>query len=226
MANQKLKTVYLIRHGQSEDNAAPVFQSVDSPLSKNGIHQAEAIAERMADHKVDKIISSPLQRAKQTAEHISRSVGTNVQYSDLFVERIKPKNLNGKPWSDELAMQLWRDWEESLYTSNLRVEDGENYDDIIARADLALNYLSDTEADSIVVVSHGHFIRTLITRVLLGDKLTGPILKHFLDRTSIENTGITILLYKDAFEEGFKWRLLTLNDDTHFTIQPNTVITG
>ena len=30
------KTIYFIRHGQSEDNAAPVFQAPDSPLSELG----------------------------------------------------------------------------------------------------------------------------------------------------------------------------------------------
>ena len=40
------KVVYFVRHGQSEDNVAPVFQSPDSPLSAVGRNQAARIAAR------------------------------------------------------------------------------------------------------------------------------------------------------------------------------------
>ena len=42
------KVVYFVRHGQSEDNVAPVFQSPDSPLSAVGRNQAARIAARVA----------------------------------------------------------------------------------------------------------------------------------------------------------------------------------
>ena len=42
------KTIYLVRHGQSEANITPVFQSTDSPLSDKGIQQAKHIAERVS----------------------------------------------------------------------------------------------------------------------------------------------------------------------------------
>jgi Fructose-2,6-bisphosphatase len=42
------KTVYLIRHGQSEDNVREVFQSPESPLTKKGEKQAKNIAKRIS----------------------------------------------------------------------------------------------------------------------------------------------------------------------------------
>jgi len=136
--NKIEKTIYLLRHGQSKDNVAPVFQSTVSPLSDIGLEQAEFIAERVSKVSFEALISSPLQRTKQTAEAISRSTGKTITFSDLFVERIKPTNLDGKPYTDEAANKLWREWEMSLYTPGMRAEDGENYDGILKRAEDAL----------------------------------------------------------------------------------------
>lgn len=210
------KTVYFVRHGQSVDNALPVFQSAGSPLSKKGISQAERIAERLATAPFEALIASPLQRAKETAERIARKASKEIIVSDLFVERIKPDELDGKPWDDADAVGMWRAWEETLYSPGpVRVSNGENYDDTIARVDRALAFLLSRPESTLAVVTHGYFLRAILARVLLGDAVTGATLKRFQERISVENTGITILRYADAFEEDFAWRLWTLNDHAH-----------
>lgn len=118
------KIVYFVRHGQSKDNAAPVFQSTDSPLSDIGIAQAHKIAQRVSKLKFDALISSPLPRTRQTSEIIAAKTGRDPEYSDLFVERIKPSDINGKPYTDEVAGNTWREWEKSLYTPGMKIQDG------------------------------------------------------------------------------------------------------
>lgn len=216
MPEKAKKVVYFVRHGQSLDNASPVFQSADSPLSEKGQNQASQIAERISHLSFESLVSSPYPRASQTAQAIAKKTGKSVEFSNLFTERIKPTSLNGKPWNDEQANKIWRLWEDSLYGSNLRVEDGENYDDIVKRADNALQFLLDRTEQSMVVVSHGHFIRTMVSRVLLGDRLSGDILRKIQMVASMENTAITVLFYSDAFEESDCWRLWTYNDHAHF----------
>jgi hypothetical protein len=54
------KTVYFVRHGQSVDNASPVFQSINSPLSKKGERQAKNIAERLSSLQFETLIASPV----------------------------------------------------------------------------------------------------------------------------------------------------------------------
>ncbi len=213
----KKKIVYIVRHGQSEDNAAPVFQSYDSPLSDKGKSQAIKLADRTKHLEFDTLISSPQQRAKETAQVISNAAGKDIEFSDLFLERFKPTAIDGKPWDDPVANEIWRKWETSLITPGIKVEDGENFDDIIQRADKALDFLENRDEDSMLVVSHGHFIRTIIARVMLGDGLTGDFLKRFYELASLENTAITVLKFKDAYEEDYRWRLWTLNDHAHFT---------
>lgn len=210
------KTVYLVRHGQSIDNASPVFQSEESPLSPKGQRQARQIATRISKLSFDSLISSHLPRAAETANFISKATGKQIEQSELFAERRKPQAISGKPWKDELASKTWRRWEESLYTSGLRVDDGENYDKIVGRVDSALDFLVNRAENTIVVVTHGFFLRAIVARVLLGDGLTGPNMRKFQTHASMENTGITVLHYRDAFEEDSHWRLWTYNDHAHF----------
>lgn len=214
----KEKTVYFVRHGESEGNIAAVFQSPDSPLNEKGRRQAESIADRVFRLSFDTLIASPLQRAKQTAEAISKKTGKKIEYSDLFVERIKPTYINGKPYTDKRADSLWDEWQESLYTPGMRVEDGENFDDLLTRADEALSFLAGRAEQSMVVVTHGYFLRTIISRVLLGDLLTGESFRRIQIAASMENTGITVLRYFIDAEEGLTeptWNLWIYNDHAH-----------
>lgn len=215
MDNEIEKIVYFVRHGQSEDNVAPVFQSPDSPLSERGKKQAESIAQRVSKLAFDVLIASPLTRAKQTAEIIAKTTRKQPEYSRLFAERSNPTYVNGKPYTDEKANALWRKCHESLYISGMRVEDGENFDDLIMRADKALASLQNRPEQSFVVVTHGYFLRTIVARVLLGDLLSGEVFRNIQKMATMENTGITVLKYCDSFEEEPSWRLWIYNDHAH-----------
>lgn len=209
------KIVYFVRHGQSEDNVAPVFQSPKSPLNEIGKKQAESIAQRVSKLSFDALIASPFERAKQTAEAIAKTTGKQAEYSELFVERVKPTYVDGKPYTDERANTLWREWEKSLFTPGMRIEDGENFDDLMARADKALAFLQNRAEQSLVVVTHGYFLRTIVARVLLGELLSGETFRNIQRTAAIENTGITVLQYRDSFEEKPMWRLWIFNDHAH-----------
>ncbi len=209
------KTIYFVRHGESADNVAPVFQAPDSPLSPKGREQADHIAKRVSGLSFDALIASPLQRAKTTAEIIAAATGKTPEFSDIFVECAKPAVLNGKPYEDSEANALWRQWQESLRTPGMRADDGENFDDIIERADTALELLKNREEQSIVVVTHGYFLRTIVTRVLLGDTLTPETFGNFQKLMFMENTGLSVLLYEGAFEQDPCWRLWVYNDHAH-----------
>jgi|SRR3989344_1887051 len=209
------KVVYFVRHGQSDDNVTPVFQSPDSPLSKKGKQQADFIAKRVSEVAFDVIISSPQQRTRQTAEIISEITGRKIEFSKLFVERIKPSFINGKSYTDEAASKTWRDWENSLVTAGHKVEDGESYNEITRRADEALDYLLERPEKNLLVVTHGYILRTIVARVLLGNTLEPRSFKNLQKVMSMENTGITVMVYEGAFEQDPCWRLRIYNDHAH-----------
>jgi len=218
------KMVYFVRHGQSEDNVAPVFQSSDSPLSAVGKNQAERIAARVAKLSFDVLLASPYRRAHETAEVMSTVTGKTPELCALFTERVKPTSVNGKPFTDAQADQVWRAWTQSLSTPGMRVEDGENYDDLLTRADAALVLLHDRAEPSLVVVTHGYFLRTMVARVLLGAALSGEAFQHFHKVAAIENTGLTVLRYQAGCEEDPCWRLWIYNDHAHLADEPTAVL--
>lgn len=208
------KIVYFVRHGQSVDNAAPVFHSLDSPLSELGKKQAEKIAERISRIDFETLIASPLPRARETAHAVVKLTNKIPEYSDLFVERKKPTNLYGKSLEDEEAGLLGKKWKESLYTPGLRVEDGENFDDLVARADQALEFLASRPEKRLVVVTHGNFLRAMVVRVILAGSLTPEAFKNFYSNTQMENTGLTVLRY-DKTNRSSGWQLWIYNDHAH-----------
>ncbi len=210
------KIVYFVRHGESTGNISPVFQAPDSPLSEKGREQASRVAQRVAKISFGVLVASPMERTKQTAEFITQATGKNPLYSDLFVERLKPSGLNGKPYSDKEADVLWKEWEESLVLPGLKVEDGENFAEIVSRADRALTFLENCAEEAIVVVTHGYFLRVILARILLGDLLTSELFLRFHKATATKNTGITVLKYdKKHADAHLSWRLLTYNDHAH-----------
>lgn len=210
-----MKTVYLVRHGESEANVAPIFQEPTSPLSPQGRNQATLIAERAKNIPFDVLIASPFTRARMTAEIIGAATGKAPEYSELFIERVKPTSINGKPYTDEQANAIWRAWEKSLITPGSHIEDGENFDDLVARADRALQYLATRPEEAILVVTHGFFLRTVMARVLLKEVLTPEAYGNIQSAARMENTGITVLKFEPGFEQEPAWRLWTYNDHAH-----------
>lgn len=80
--------VLLIRHGQSEGNAAGRFGGhTATPLSARGKAQAEATARALATEKFSAIYTSDLVRAVQTAAPLAKLSGVELQLTDAFRER-------------------------------------------------------------------------------------------------------------------------------------------
>ena len=67
------KIVYFVRHGQSEDNVAPVFQAPESPLSAVGRAQAARLAARVATLSFQALLASPYRRAKKRPPSLATS---------------------------------------------------------------------------------------------------------------------------------------------------------
>ncbi len=82
-----VKNVFIFRHGQTDKNLAGLWQgySIDVPLNKTGLEQAEQLAEKVKTLNLDKLFSSPLIRARQTAQKISEANGNMLVtvYNDL-----------------------------------------------------------------------------------------------------------------------------------------------
>ncbi len=78
--------IYLVRHAESLKNKEGLDRTAETPLSVKGVEQAEFVARRLANIKIDVIYSSSYQRARQTAEVISKTIGKPIEYWDHLIE--------------------------------------------------------------------------------------------------------------------------------------------
>jgi len=97
--------IYFVRHGLTEANIKRIFagQKDDSLLTDEGREQAKVAAKKIIKEgiKIDKIYSSPLKRAYETAEIIAKELGFNA--SDIFIDNrvieYDMGSLSGAPWN-------------------------------------------------------------------------------------------------------------------------------
>jgi broad specificity phosphatase PhoE len=79
--------IFLIRHGETDSNAARIVQTPDVPLSNRGVAQAERLAQRLAAEGVSAILSSDLRRAVMTAEHLHGATAAPIRFDAGLQER-------------------------------------------------------------------------------------------------------------------------------------------
>jgi uncharacterized phosphatase len=123
--------------------------TTETPLSETGRQQAEAAGQKIKDLDIQHIISSPLSRAKETAEIIAEQIGypvSKIEVNPLFIERHFGE-FEGKVQTPDLDIDS--------------VADVETIDTILERAKKALAYLETLDYENILVVSHGSFGRAL-----------------------------------------------------------------
>ncbi|WP_061291852.1 bifunctional RNase H/acid phosphatase [Herbidospora cretacea] len=82
-ATRVATTLILLRHGQTALSVEKRFSGLgDPPLTELGESQAEKAATRLAEAKLDAIVSSPLGRARQTAEAVAKATGLPVHVDE------------------------------------------------------------------------------------------------------------------------------------------------
>ncbi|MFV0498549.1 MAG: histidine phosphatase family protein [Bacilli bacterium] len=90
----KRNSIYLLRHGETDWNRIGRIQGIkDIPLNKNGLRQAKKMGKYLRKLRIDLIYTSPLKRAKETAEIINEFLNTKIVVSKSLMEM--PVNYNG-----------------------------------------------------------------------------------------------------------------------------------
>ena len=92
--------VYLVRHAEAFGNINEVFQGhIDTEVTEKGYRQLNALSERFKNINLDSIYTSPLIRARVTAEYINKNFGYELKFNDGLIE-INGGQFEGKPWSE------------------------------------------------------------------------------------------------------------------------------
>ncbi|HTH93327.1 MAG TPA: histidine phosphatase family protein [Candidatus Paceibacterota bacterium] len=209
-----MKKIYFVRHGQSEGNSGPIRQTAETPLTEKGREQAQIVAKRCKNIPTELMVCSTMVRTRQTADAILAEVPQPVEYSDLFVERRRTSDELGKPKDDPKALEVEKVIVEHFAEPGFRYSDEENFDDLKERAKKALEYLANRPEETILVVSHGFFMRVLMSYVVFGDELTGKECQQFIRKFETENTSISVIEGMPV-PLGMRWSMWIWNDHAH-----------
>ncbi len=206
-----MKKIYFVRHGEAEGNVTRIAQDEHTPLTENGHNQAKVVADRVAKLAIEKVYVSSMVRAFDTGAYIVDNLGISSVSSPLFREWTTPESVRGKGHDSEEYSKWSKALNENYHDVNWRYEDAENFSDLLKRVEDATTLLEEDKSDSLLVVSHGKFLRLLLAYVLMGKNLTPQAHLQIAQAVKVSNTGITV------FEvENGEWTLITWNDHAHF----------
>jgi len=193
------KIFHLIRHGESQANQQGVYQgqNYDTPLTKKGHQQAQAVAKILKNVSAHSIYSSPLKRSYQTALFIKKQTKLKLIKDNNLLE-INHGNWEGKKSKDlnsfqQKKLKLWRQNPVGIQMTN-----GENIQDVVTRCKKFIKSLDDRRY---VVVAHDLVIRVIASMALHHDYKY--IWKYYLD-----NCGVTTVSFNPL-------RLVSLNQNFH-----------
>lgn len=179
--------LYFVRHGQTEWNQKRVLQGhKDSPLTEEGIEQADSLKKRLLSIPISKCISSPLGRARQTADILvpasipifENRLITEMQFGDA--EGL-PKEL----FKERYPQSFYNLWHKAdLYDPS--EFSGETFQSMLKRGKRFLDSLrSEKSESSILIISHGMILKVLFALIWEHD------LTQFWEDPVPLNTSIT-----------------------------------
>ncbi len=201
-------TLYLVRHGETDYNRHNIVQGrgVDAPLNEQGQRQAKALARRFASVPLEAIYTSPLQRAVATAEVVRLYHPEVPLYRMADLEEMDWGHLEGKPYAPPYDAQIravYERWRAGAY--DYPVPGGESILDVQRRALRALEtILTQHEGETVLVVTHGRFLRVLLASVLPEYGLAR------MEALPHTNTAVNHLIYDQG-----RFRALRLNCTAH-----------
>lgn len=135
-------TLYLVRHGETVDNANQIMQGqTQGELNENGIHQAQQFAEEWRERTIDVVIASDLKRSVDTARLIAEPHHLEVVSTPLLRER-DWGSFTGR-YIPELKGEIWPD-------------DIETLENLLSRAGKFITYVRETyPGKKVLAVGHG-----------------------------------------------------------------------
>lgn len=200
--------IYLIRHGRQSDKRC----NVDVSLAPEGIRQAVLTGERMKDWGIEKVYSSDMLRAKETAEQANRSWHVPHEIIPEFRE-LCFGDMEGL--TDEEIEVKFADFkkQQEQMAADIPYPGGESAADLVRRAMPKLREVAGCHSGSIAIATHGVWIRAVLCFILGIDMVKWRTLG-----TTLENGSITELCYHPEKQQ---FTLERFNDFAHLEPYPS-----
>ena len=197
-----MKKLILIRHGETDYTAERKYCGhSNTPLNSKGIKQADCLRPKLKKIKIDRIYSSDLRRAYQTAKIIFKN-RTIIKKRNL--REIDFGKFVGLTWEESsiLYPDIYKTWVGN--PTDTEIPNGESMRNFVKRVESCFIKISNRNSDkTVAVVSHGGTIRIILLKILRQD----------LDKFwTIEQNiaAINIIEFENKTP-----RLLKINDTSH-----------
>ena len=205
----------VIRHGETDWNREHRFQGqIDVPLNAIGQQQAQRLATALSGERVDLLLSSDLQRARQTALPLERTLARTAQVQPGFREQgfgvLEGLDV---PTIKTRHPELWAQW--LRHDADYALPSGESVRQFHARVLAALRDLAREHAGkTLLLVTHGGVL-DMLWRTAHGLSLNGP------RECAIPNTGINRLRWRGDTLDILRWA-----EDAHLAGLPEQPATA
>jgi broad specificity phosphatase PhoE len=206
---QKMKEIYIVRHGQTEYNALRIIQGsgIDSDLNDIGRAQAKAFFEQYKDVPFEVALTSKLKRTHQTvAAFVEKGLSWEQHIEINEMGWGVHEGKKGTPQLHEDYKKMVEAWKSGQY--DYRLEAAESAAELAARLTSFVENLKIRPEKTILTCSHGRAMRCLMS-VLKEEELSE------MEKYSHSNTG----LYKVIFDGKFHFELE--NDTSHYDLMPD-----
>ena len=207
MKEPERTTILLTRHGECRGNIEGLFRGrVDFPLNERGLRQAAELGTALRPFRPEAVVTSPLLRAKSTAQAIASACSIQVEEDDGFNNTCLGI-WEGRPKTEiaELYPEQWKMWLEN--PEELSVEGAESMDEVMRRSMAALDRaVAKYRGGTFAAVTH----RTVIKPLLAGCL---GIASPYFWKVHMDTASYSILVHDDL--HGYS--LFSLNRTDHLS---------
>jgi len=208
------KRIFLARHGQTFHNAAAGESYVDADrLSETGWEQARRLGRLLAGRDVATVVTSPLARARETAEAVNETLGCPLEEDERLIEIVPPAQTEDEP---EREVEHW-----SVYMArhaddrDYAVGDAESFAAVMRRVRGVVE--SFAQRDRALLVSHAGFLRFVMGYLTWGEEFSPRTLPR-LWVFELHNAGVSELRHvasRPGYERSEGWSIVTWMQRDH-----------
>lgn len=192
----------LLRHAESASNADPHAVTLPEErgdrLTERGFEQARVAAAALRDCGADRLLSSPMRRARETAEVLAAELGLTIEVDDEIHE-LRELTGFGELAPEKQKLRRWSEWMSAHPDDPDHAPPGaESFNAMLRRVrGFKARLEAGDPSQSVLCVSHGIFIRFLLVDSLLGDRFEPREAKRLWHLRS-RNCGLSVFEHAEA----------------------------
>jgi broad specificity phosphatase PhoE len=201
---EKMSRIVLVRHGETDWNREEIFRGrIDVKLNTTGLRQAEATGRSLEKIRIKVIYTSPLSRAKNTAEMIAQFQNSHIIDDEDFID------MHFGEWQGMSLREVRERYKDLYHTwktepQKVKFSGGESLKEVAERSMIALQRITERHSeDTVGIISHRVICKAMILCIM------GLPLSRFWDVRQ-DTCAVNIFDYQNG-----RWIIELLNDTCH-----------